>query len=432
MRAAQKTIQRPVERSGVGVNLGREVTVVLRAAPPDTGIVFVRTDLPGSPSVPATPEHVAPDRLRRTVLRRGDAEIQMVEHLLAAAAGLGIDNLFVDVSGPELPVGDGSARHFAEMLGEAGATEQDQPRRCLALRKPITIAEGDATLAALPSADGLTIAYTLDYGQPGLPTQHVEVAITPETFAAELAPARTFVLESEAQALLAAGYGRAASHENTLVIAGDGSVVGNTLRFDDELARHKVLDLLGDLRLAGPALLARVVGVKSGHAQNIRLVRRVARDAAPPDAVSLDIRDILSIVPHRYPFLLVDRVVQIEAGKRAVAVKNVTINEPFFTGHFPGLPVMPGVLLIEAMAQTSGLLLYQGCTTTDTIAHLAAVDGAKFRRPVVPGDQVRIEVEALRMGTRNCKTAARALVDGEVAAEATITFVMADRPHTDD
>jgi UDP-3-O-[3-hydroxymyristoyl] N-acetylglucosamine deacetylase/3-hydroxyacyl-[acyl-carrier-protein] dehydratase len=426
----QRTIRAPAERTGVSLNLGVEATVRVRPAPPDSGVTFVRTDLPCAPSIPATPSHVVPKQ-RRTVLRREGAEVQMVEHLLAAIAGLEIDNVVVEVNGPELPAGDGSARLFAELLQEAGSVEQDRPRRLLTLRKPVNIVEGNGTIVALPATDGLTLSYTLDYDQPGLPPQHVEVPLSPERFLADLAPARTFVLESEAAGLQAKGFGRGASYDNVLVVSKDGTPVNNRLRFADEFARHKALDLLGDLRLAGGGLVARVLAVKSGHAHNLRLVERIARDAVPPDAVSLDILDILSVVPHRYPFLLVDRVVRIEAGRRATAVKNVTLNEPFFTGHFPNRPIMPGVLLIECMAQASGLLLYQRRSDANLIAQLVAVDGARFRRPVVPGDQLRIEVEAVRMGSRTCQVAAQAFVEDHLAAEATITFMLVETPPHD-
>lgn len=423
----QKTIQTPVEHQGVGVNTGRPVTLRLRPAEPDTGVVFVRTDLPDAPPVPATLKSVAP-KPRRTVLKRGDAEIEMTEHLLAAVGAFGIDNLIVELDAPELPIGDGSASHFAQLLLEAGAAEQGRPRRLLSLRKPITITEGPGTIVAVPASDGLTVSYTLDYGEAEFATQHYEAAITQERFVDEIAPARTFVTEREARALLDAGFGKAASTQNVVVVRDDGTILDNALRFPDELARHKALDLLGDLRLAGQGLMAKVIAVKSGHAANLKLVQRIRRDAAPPDAVSLDIRDILSVVPHRYPFLLVDRVIQIEAGRRATAIKNVTVNEPFFAGHFPGRPMMPGVLLIECMAQASGLLLYQRCADAHMIAQLMSVDGAKFRRPVVPGDQLRIEVEAIRMGSRTCKVAAKATVDDQLAAEAVITFVLVESP----
>jgi UDP-3-O-acyl N-acetylglucosamine deacetylase len=274
LKSLQRTIEEPIERSGVGVNLGREVTVRLQPAPVNTGVVFVRTDLPGAPSVRADPSHVV-STPRRTVVRQGDAEVQMTEHVLAAANGLEIDNLTVEVTGPELPVGDGSARFFAEMLQEAGAVEQDQPRRRLTPREPVTVADEISSITATPAPEGLSLSYTLDYSSRSLPMQQFEVTITPASFVIELAPARSFVFQSEAGALLVKGFGRGASLENTLVARDDGSLVYGELRFPNEFARHKALDLLGDLSLLGSGLVARVVAVKSGHAQNLRLVERL-------------------------------------------------------------------------------------------------------------------------------------------------------------
>jgi len=427
LKPKQQTIQTPVERQGVGINTGEPVTLRLLPAEPESGITFVRTDLPDEPPIPATLDYVAP-KPRRTVLRNGGAEVEMTEHLLAALSAFGIDNLTAELDAPELPIGDGSASLFADMLCEAGTAQQDADRRLLAIPKPITVSEGAGTILALPASDGLSISYTLDYDDVELPSQHFEASITPDLFIEELAPARTFVTEREARKLLDAGFGKAASTSIVVVIRKDGSILDNKLRFPDEPARHKVLDLLGDLRLLGPGLIARVIAVKSGHDANRKLAELIQRDAMPPDALSLDIRDILSVVPHRYPFLLVDRVERIEPGRRAIAIKNVTINEPFFTGHFPRRPIMPGVLIIECMAQASGLLLYQRCADANLIAQLMSVDDAKFRRPVEPGDQLRVEVEAIRMGARACKVAAKATVNDELAAQAIITFVLVETP----
>lgn len=430
MKPSQTTIQTPIERQGVGINTGRPVTLRLRPAEPDTGLRFLRTDLPDAPAIPATLDSLAP-KPRRTVLRNGEAEVEMVEHLLAAVSAFGIDNLVAGLDARELPIGDGSAKLFAEMLTEAGTVEQGKPRRLLSLRKPITVTEGGGTVVALPASEGLEVSYTLDFDDIDMPPQHYEASVSREVFVDEIASARTFVRERQARALLDQGFGKAATADLVVVIRDDGSILDSELRYPDEPARHKVLDLLGDLRLAGPGLQARVLAVKSGHAANVRLVERILREAAPPDALGLDIRDILSVVPHRYPFLLVDRVVHIEPGTRATAIKNLTINEPFFQGHFPGRPMMPGVLMIECMAQAGGLLLYQRCVDANLVAQLMSVDGAKFRRPVVPGDQLRVEVEAVRMGSRTCKVAARATVDEELAAEAVITFVLIETPPSD-
>ncbi len=274
MRPPQRTISKPVEFVGIGVNLGREVAVRLLPAPPDSGVVFTRLDLPSAPTVPASPEHVVA-KLRRTVLRKDRAEVQMTEHILAAVSGLDVDNLVVEMRGPEFPACDGSARVFAGLLRDAGIVEQDRPRTLRTLSEPVTVSDDTSTMTALPAAEGLSIAYTLEYPNLALPAQHFEIKVTPESFMKDMAPARTFVFQREAPALLASGLGRGASLENTLVLRDDGSLIYGQLRFPDEFARHKAVDLLGDLRLLGSGLVARIVAVRSGHAQNFQLLERM-------------------------------------------------------------------------------------------------------------------------------------------------------------
>ncbi|MBL7222304.1 MAG: UDP-3-O-[3-hydroxymyristoyl] N-acetylglucosamine deacetylase [Candidatus Brocadiae bacterium] len=280
MKARQKTIRHPVECHGVGVNLGRKVRLRLVPAEPGTGLVFVRTDLGSTAAIPVRPDAVAAEP-RRTVLRAGKAEVQMTEHLLAAVAGLAIDNLTIEISGPELPVGDGSALIFAELILEAGVVEQKAERPDHRIREPISLTDGDASIEAQPAEEGLRLAYTLDYPESPIPRQTVEWLITPDTFMDQLAPARTFVFEHEAARLIAAGFGRAANPDNTLVVRADGSLLGNTLRFEDELARHKLVDLLGDLRLAGGGIVGHIRAERSGHAHNLRLAEHVHAQIQP-------------------------------------------------------------------------------------------------------------------------------------------------------
>ncbi|HUT35865.1 MAG TPA: UDP-3-O-acyl-N-acetylglucosamine deacetylase [Planctomycetota bacterium] len=281
----QRTIQRPAEFAGVGVNLGREVRIRLLPAPPDSGVTFVRADLPGTPAVPACPEHVVPE-LRRTVLRKGDAEVQMTEHLLAAVSGLEVDNLVVELKGPEFPACDGSPRVFADLLRNAGIADQDRPRTLRTLAEPVTVSDESSTMTALPAQEGLSVSYTLEYPHLSLPGQHFDLRVTPESFLRELASARTFVFQREAPALLARGLGRGASLENTLVLRDDGSLIYGQLRFPNEFARHKVVDLLGDLRLLGAGIAARIIAVRSGHAQNLQLIEQVRQTlvAIPTDS----------------------------------------------------------------------------------------------------------------------------------------------------
>lgn len=286
MKLLQKTIGNAVECRGIGVNLGREVAVRFLPAPPDSGVTFVRADLPDTPCIPATPDFVVP-RLRRTVLRKDDAEVQMTEHVLAAASGLDIDNLVVELRGAEFPAGDGSSQLFAQALQQAGIVEQDKPRALRTPRQQVTVADEGSTMSAFPAHDGaITISYTLEYPNLPLAPQRYEVTVNPETFIKELAQARTFVFQREAPALLVSGLGRGASLENTLVLRDDGSLVYGRFRFPDELARHKVVDLLGDLRLLGGGIAVRIVAARSGHAQNFQLVealRAVLVEIPSPD-----------------------------------------------------------------------------------------------------------------------------------------------------
>ncbi len=435
MKRLQRTIERAVKLEGIGVNSGEKVRVWLKPAPAGSGVRFVRIDLPGRPEVPASPEN-AISRLRRTALRvratgrAEEAEVQLVEHVLAALYGMWVDNVVIEVDGPEMPVGDGSANLYVEALDKAGVIEQDKPRREVIISEPISISAKDASLIALPSEDGLRISFTLDY-RPTLQPQHASWVVSPTTFREELGPARSFCLEEEIEELRARNLGKGATYENTLVIGKQG-VIQNTLRFDDEPCRHKILDIIGDLCLTGADVNAHIIGVKSGHALNTRLAERIRRmvleRAAPPKPAVFDVRAIRRILPHRYPFLLVDRLVELVDDRRAVGIKNVTINEEFFQGHYPDQPIMPGVLQLEALAQVGGLMFARRCMESRKLAILLSMDNVKFRRTVVPGDQMTIEVEATRVRSRTAAVHGRVLVAGEVACEADVSYMLVDKP----
>lgn len=364
----------------------------------------------------------------------------MIEHVMAALAGSRIDNCLIEVDAPECPGCDGSSRVFVEAFEQAGAIEQDRPRQALTIERSFTVREGNATLAAHPgSGDSLTLSYHLDYGpDSAIGLQSYLIDLTPPTFRRELAGSRTFLLENEAHALRAAGIGTRATPADVLIFGRDG-VVGNTLRFADECARHKVLDMVGDLSLLGMDLHGFVVAHRSGHHTNASLVRRLlqglekekehsSRAPAIPlrEDGTIDVRGILDILPHRYPLLLIDRVLEIQAGKAIVAIKNVSANEPFFQGHWPGRPIMPGVLIIEAMAQAGGVLVAATMDRSGRVAMLASVDGVKLRRPVVPGDQLRLEISAERIKQNSASVFGIAKVGDAVAAEAKIRFVLVD------
>jgi UDP-3-O-[3-hydroxymyristoyl] N-acetylglucosamine deacetylase/3-hydroxyacyl-[acyl-carrier-protein] dehydratase len=438
----ERTLAHPAEVRGVGLFHGGDVTLRFLPADSGTGIMFVRTDLPDRPAVPARVDRVVACP-RRTTIQQGAATVEMIEHVMAALAGLWIDNCIVEVDAGECPGCDGSSRNFVEALDRAGAIEQQRMRRALAVERSVSVRDGDAVLAAIPGVPGkLTLGYHLDFG-PDAPiaAQSFCLGMSPETFRSELAGSRTFLLEPEAAALRAAGVGLRTTTAD-LLIFGRGGVIGNTLRYPDECVRHKVLDLVGDLALVGFDIHGFVVAHRSGHQMNHALARRlfeqgtranIERDqnfAIGQDG-QVDICGIMNLLPHRYPFLLVDRVLELEPGRRAVAIKNVSVNEPFFAGHWPGLPMMPGVLIVEALAQAAGVLVGASVARqVGKVALLVSVDGVKFRRPVVPGDQLRLEVSGHRFKPSSACVLGRARVGDALAAEARLRFVTADADHT--
>jgi UDP-3-O-[3-hydroxymyristoyl] N-acetylglucosamine deacetylase/3-hydroxyacyl-[acyl-carrier-protein] dehydratase len=429
----QRTIQREAELSGRGLFTGFPVTMRVRPAPPGSGISFVRTDQAEPVRIAARLENLS-KRARRTSLRNGTVAIETVEHCLAAACGLEIDNLVVELDNAEVPAVDGSSRPFVELFQRAGLVEQEAEREVFRIPEPIRVSEAGAELVAWPGdGDRLEIIYELDYGpQSPIGQQIYRFVADPDGFATQIAPSRTFVLEEEARQLRAAGLGLHVTYSDILVIGRDGPIENQYL-CEDECVRHKILDLIGDLMLAGCFVGGRIYARKSGHHLNHELVRRICelRDRASLErrltgAAQLDVRSIQRILPHRFPMLLVDRVVEVDGDRRAVGVKNVTINEPFFQGHYPRQPIMPGVLVIEAMAQLSGILLSQKLEHTGKVAVLLSLDKVKFRRPVVPGDQLVIEALTVRVKARTGQTQCRATVGGELVAEAGIRFMLVD------
>ena len=404
-----------------------------RPAPEDAGVVFVRTDVPGAVRIAAVAPNVA-ERSRRTSIKKGDVSIETVEHCMAAISALEIDNLLVEVEGSELPAPDCSSAEYFNILKRAGVTEQQSPRKELVIRKPITVSAGDATIYALPHSDrGLNITYDMDYsGHTGIGRQIFSYRLAADSFEATMAPARTFLLEVEARQFAARGIGAHIGPKDLLVINSDGPIK-NSYRFPNECVRHKIVDLIGDLALVGRPILGRIVAYKSGHALNQQLAKKLYEQAQQQDRIEkfgtdaiLDIRRIQKILPHRYPFLLVDKITDVEGDTRIRGIKNVTFNEQFFQGHYPGTPIMPGVLIVEAMAQVSGLLFAQRLEHTGTLAVLLTMDNVKLRRAVVPGDQLVLTAETVRLRRRTAHCKCYAMVDDAVAAEAEIKFMLID------
>jgi UDP-3-O-[3-hydroxymyristoyl] N-acetylglucosamine deacetylase/3-hydroxyacyl-[acyl-carrier-protein] dehydratase len=428
----QKTIANPASISGRGLFTGAQTTLTFKPAPVGHGIVFVRTDLSRPVRIPALVQHVT-RRSRRSAIKTGPDAVETIEHCMAAVAGLGLDNLEIEITGGEVPGVDGSCLPFVDALTAAGIVDQPAERQFLTITSPVEVREGSATLiASPPTADEFQIFYDLDYGDVEPIKEQLFAYSLNGDFPQKIAPARTFVTVAEAEMLRARGLGTHLQPGDVLVLDAAGPV-GTDYRFPNECVRHKVLDLIGDLYLLGCPIKGKIVAYKSGHSLNHAMVRRLTQMLHAQRRARLalaepimDVRRILRVMPHRYPMLLVDRVIEMDGDKRAMGVKNVTMNEPFFQGHYPGTPVMPGVLIVEALAQLSGLLLSRKLEHSGKIPMLLSLDHVKLRRPVVPGDQLVLEAENIRVKARTGHVKARAYVGDQVAAEAEIKFMLVD------
>lgn len=417
----RRTIRQRAELSGIGLHLGLDCRLAFAPAPPGHGIVFRRMDLPGHPETAA---HVDSAKLseRRTQLGDGAGGLHTVEHVLAAVFGAGIDDIAIEMNAAEPPILDGSARPFLDALRGAGVVAHGGTTDDLRLLECVRVVDGESVYIAHPSPN-LDIEVSIDFKHPIVGLQKGRWIVNEETFAAELAGARTFGFVSEVEALRAKGLIQGASAENTLALDEMG-VVGNELRWPNEFVRHKALDLVGDLALAGRRVKARISATKPSHRGTVTFVRELLARSHREGSV-IGIEEIMRVLPHRYPFLLVDRILEFEEKKRIVGIKNVTINEPFFQGHFPGHPVMPGVLIIEAMAQVGGVLLMGAIDDPERrVVYIMSLDNVKFRRPVRPGDQLRTEVTMVQVRGQVCRVRCVATVDGEVACEADVAAMV--------
>lgn len=431
----QRTLASTAQISGTALHTGETVHLTIHPAPADHGFKFCRSDLADEPTIDAVAANVRQVE-RATTLVEGNAKIHTVEHVLSALTGLGVDNAMIEMDANEPPIGDGSAKIYVEAIQAAGLAEQDAARRYLEPREPVIIETAHSMLAVFPDTK-FRVSCT-QVGPEGRFTQFLSAEITPDFYLKEIAPARTFVFYEDVKPLMDKGLIKGGSLENAVVARGESILSKEPLRFPDEFVRHKILDIVGDLTLTGRRIRGHVVAIKPGHGPNTELAKALAKlhadtlAMAPHPQVAepgvLDINEIQHTLPHRYPFLMVDRVVELDdVTGRAVGVKAVTINEPYFQGHFPGHPVMPGVLQVEAMAQVSSIIMMRRSENIGKIGYFMSADGVKFRKPVFPGDTLFIECTMLSMKKKLGKAACRCLVNGEVVSEGELLFGLIDR-----
>jgi len=435
MTLTQQTLARSASLSGSSLHTGEKVTLTLHPAPPGHGRKFRRKDLPDEPTIDARIDHVKTVE-RATTIVEGNAKVHTVEHVLAALSGLGIDNALIEMDASEPPICDGSAAPFAELIRTAGIADQAVPRPTWEITEPIHLeTKSGALMTVVPDAK-FRVSCT-QVGPEGRHTQFFSTEITPAIFEKEIAPARTFVFYEDVKPLMEKGLIKGGSLENALVVRGEQVLGKEPLRFKDEFVRHKILDIIGDLALFGRALKGHVIAVKPGHGPNAELATAIAKQHAkamamvPPSITPkggevMDVTDIMKLLPHRYPFLMVDRVVSLEGDNKCTGVKLLTYNEPFFQGHFPGHPVMPGVLQLEAMAQVGSILLCRKPGYAGKIGYFMSADSVKFRKVVVPGDTLFIEVEMTQNKRAIAKAKGRCIVNNEVVSEAEMLFGLVD------
>ncbi|AFH48290.1 UDP-3-O-[3-hydroxymyristoyl] N-acetylglucosamine deacetylase [Ignavibacterium album JCM 16511] len=464
MIQTQRTIANPVSMSGIGLHTGTECTMTFKPAAENTGIRFVRVDLGGNPEIPAVAEQVV-DVSRGTTIGIGEAKVHTVEHVLAAIVGLQIDNIIIELDGIEPPVGDGSALPYVEVLQKAGFVQQEAPKDYLVIDETVMYhnEEKQIDIVALP-LDGYRITVMVDYQNPALGSQHTGLFDLEKEFVTEFAPARTFCFLSEVESLANQGLIKGGDLDNAVVIVdhnlnenelkelgrkigitenftlGEQGILNNKeLRFKNEPVRHKLLDLMGDLALIGAPIKAQILAARPGHKANVEFAKQIRKlyqqkklvkkfQFVKKEGVVFDSNAIQRILPHRYPFLLVDKIIHLDMDKKVIGVKSVTVNEPFFVGHFPGQPIMPGVLILEAMAQTGGILLLNSFPNPEEkLVYFMQINNAKFRKPVVPGDQLFMEVELTQKKSKVVMMAARSYVNDVLVAEAEFMAGIVDR-----
>jgi UDP-3-O-[3-hydroxymyristoyl] N-acetylglucosamine deacetylase/3-hydroxyacyl-[acyl-carrier-protein] dehydratase len=433
----QQTLVKAAGFNGTALHTGEKVSLKLQPAPVDHGIKFKRKDLADEPVVEARIDNLKTVE-RATTIGEGSVRVHTVEHVLAALAGMGVDNAIVEMDANEPPIGDGSAQPYVELIKKAGLTAQEAPRKFFEVREPMHVESKTGALLILLPDEKFRVSCT-QAGPNNRFTQYLSTEVTPAIFERELAPARTFVYYEDVQPLMDKNLIKGGSLENAVVVRGDAVLSKEPLRFEDEFVRHKILDLVGDLALIGRRIRGHLVAVKPGHAANADLARALAREQTrrsqleiprpmPRGDGGLSTDEVMQVLPHRYPFLMVDRVIEFDGDTKIIAAKSVSINEPFFQGHFPGHPVMPGVMLVEAMAQAASILLFKLAKTSSRIGYFMSADGVKFRKPVFPGETIFIHAELTKArGNRLAKAKCHCVVNDAVVSEGELMFTFLER-----
>ncbi|MBU0474282.1 MAG: bifunctional UDP-3-O-[3-hydroxymyristoyl] N-acetylglucosamine deacetylase/3-hydroxyacyl-ACP dehydratase [Bacteroidetes bacterium] len=467
MLEKQRTIEKAITISGTGLHTGTNCIMTFKPAPENFGIRFIRVDLGDKPEIPATADYVV-DVSRGTTIGIGDAKVHTIEHVLAAIVGLQIDNIKIEIDGIEPPVVDGSSLPFVHKLQEAGFVQQDANKDYLIIDETITYKNEDEQVefVALPS-DSYRMTVMVDYQNPALGSQHSGMFDLEKEFVTEFAPARTFCFLSEIEPLIEQGLIQGGNIDNAVVIVDHdmseekvlqikaklglkadikigttGFFNENSLRFKNEPVRHKLLDMLGDLALIGAPIKAQILAARPGHKANVEFAKKIRKlyqqkkiekkyQNVKKQGVVFDIEAIQKILPHRYPFLLVDKIIDLKFDKSVRGVKSVTFNELFFQGHFPDRRVMPGVLILEALAQTGGILMLNSLPENEVqnkLVYFMKIDNAKFRKPVVPGDQLILEAELVgKTGGRYVSMRTKAFVEGQLVCEADMMAAIVDK-----
>jgi len=441
MAINQRTIRKERAIRGKSLHTGEEVSLTLKPALPNSGFLFRRTDLYGKPEIKPTFENIT-DLVRSTTITNGNAKVHTIEHVLSALVGCGIDNAEIELDASEPPIMDGSSRPFVNLIMEAEPIEQEAERKFIEITEPVSVTSGNRSIIALPY-DGFRVTCT-SADDRGIHVQHLSIDLDAESYVAQIAPARTFTIYEEIEELLKIGKIQGGSLDSAIVIKGDKVLSKEPLRFDDEFVRHKILDVVGDFSLLGKRLKAHVIAVRPGHSLNSELVAKIIETSAGkkgktsvgstprksivlPEETELDVRRVLDVLPHRFPFVLIDRVISIDGDESLTALKNVSVNEPFFPGHFPGHPVMPGVLQLEAMAQAAGILLLRKSSSEGKVAFFMSADKVKFRKPVVPGDQLIIVANLDKIRGNKIATAkVECKVGDQVVSSASLMFSIVD------